>query len=62
MLNSEGLLGLVCIATSTTEAPEALVSHDHALLTPAERLRLARCVDEDGWPAVTARWRRQRRA
>lgn len=29
---------------------EALVSHRNAPLTPTGRLRLARCVVDDGWP------------
>jgi transposase InsO family protein len=40
----------VWIATSTPDLQEALVSHRNAPLTPTGRLRLARCVVEDGWP------------
>ena len=29
---------------------QALVSHGNAPLTPTDRLRLARCVVDDGWP------------
>src|SRR5689334_1306804 len=31
-------------------ATEALVTHANAPLTPTGRLRLARCIVEDGWP------------
>ncbi|MFE1855849.1 IS481 family transposase, partial [Streptomyces sp. NPDC059489] len=37
------------MATSTTDRQEALVSHRNAPLTPTGRLRLARCVVDDGW-------------
>jgi transposase InsO family protein len=40
----------VWITTSTPNHKEALVSHRNATLTPTGRLRLARCVVEDGWP------------
>ncbi|MER5549300.1 leucine zipper domain-containing protein [Streptomyces sp. NPDC002589] len=33
---------------------EALVSHRNAPLTPTGRLRLARCVVDDGWPVRRA--------
>ena len=41
--------GSVWIATSTPSSPEALVSHRNAPLTSTGRLRLARCVVDDGW-------------
>jgi transposase InsO family protein len=58
----------VWITTSTPSNREALVSHRNAPLTETGRLRLARCVVDDGWPlrraaerfqvapATAARW------
>jgi transposase InsO family protein len=40
----------VWITTSTPDAQEVLVPHRNAPLTETGRLRLARCVVEDGWP------------
>jgi transposase InsO family protein len=40
----------VWITTSTLNSREALMSHRNAPLTETGRLRLARCVVEDGWP------------
>jgi transposase InsO family protein len=58
----------VWITTIRTSTREVLVVHRNALLTETGRLRLARCVVEDGWPlrraaerfqvspATAARW------
>jgi transposase InsO family protein len=40
----------VWITTSTLNSREALMPHRNAPLTETGRLRLARCVVEDGWP------------
>jgi transposase InsO family protein len=40
----------VWITTSATELQEVLVPHRNAPLTETGRLRLARCVVNDGWP------------
>jgi transposase len=40
----------VWITTSTPNTLEALVVHRNAPLTETGRLRLARCVVDDGWP------------
>lgn len=38
------------LSKATTHNPEVLVPHANAPLTPTGRLRLARCVVDDGWP------------
>jgi transposase InsO family protein len=40
----------VWITTSRTDIPEVLVPHRNAPLTETGRLRLARCVVDQGWP------------
>ena len=47
------------IARSAPIAQEALVSHRNASLTETGRLRLARCVVDDGWPVRQAAQRFQ---
>ncbi|SRR5271157_4294717 len=42
--------GIGVVTTRTFDCREVLMSHANALLTPKGRLRLARCVVEDGWP------------
>jgi transposase InsO family protein len=44
----------VWITTSTLNSREALMPHRNAPLTETGRLRLARCVVEDGWPVRRA--------
>ena len=42
-----------CLGNRFT-CPEAFVSHPNAALTPRARLRLARLIVEQGWPAAQA--------
>jgi transposase InsO family protein len=46
----EDLSGSVWITTSAREPGEVLVVHRNAPLSETGRLRLARCVADDGWP------------
>jgi len=39
-----------CVATKPHADQKALMTHPNAPLAPAGRLRLARCVVQDGWP------------
>lgn len=59
---------------SRISGPEASMTHANAPLTPAGRLRLARCIVDDGWtirraaerfqvaPATAKRWADRYRA
>jgi transposase InsO family protein len=38
------------LSDGTTHNPEVFVSHRNAPLSPTGRLRLARCIVDDGWP------------
>ncbi len=38
------------LSNGNTPTTEVLVSHADASLTPTGRLRLARCIVDDGWP------------
>lgn len=46
----EGLLSFGVDCDISTERQKALMSHRNAPLTETGRLRLARCVVDDGWP------------
>ena len=45
----EGLPGSVWIATSTSNDHKALMPHRNAPVPETGRLRLARCIVDDGW-------------
>ena len=54
ILKQGGPPGSVWITTSAPRCREVLVVHRNAPLTETGRLRLARCIVEEGWPVRRA--------